>query len=92
MQKITTFLTFNDQAEEAVNLYTSVFPNSKIMSTTRYGASGPGPKGSVMSVTFQLAGRKALPRGKTRPVRLADGQVWGVMADRPICSRQVFGR
>ena len=58
MQKITTFLTYTDQAEEAVNLYTSVFPNSKIMSTTRYGASGPGPKGSVMSVTFQLAGQE----------------------------------
>jgi len=58
MQKITTFLTYNDQAEEAVNLYTSVFPNSKIMSTTRYGTSGPGPKGSVMSVTFQLAGQE----------------------------------
>lgn len=57
MQKITTFLTFNDQAEQAVNLYTSVFPNSKIVSVTRYGASGPGPKGSVMSITFQLAGQ-----------------------------------
>lgn len=57
MQKITTFLTYTDQAEEAVNLYTSVFPNSKIVSVTRYGASGPGPKGSVMSITFQLAGQ-----------------------------------
>ncbi|OLC29445.1 MAG: hypothetical protein AUH31_06930 [Armatimonadetes bacterium 13_1_40CM_64_14] len=57
MQKITTFLTFNDQAEQAANLYTSVFPNSKIGSVTRYGASGPGPKGSVMSVAFQLAGQ-----------------------------------
>ncbi len=57
MQKITTFLTFNDQAEQAVNLYTSIFPNSKIVNVTRYGASGPGPKGSVMSVSFQLAGQ-----------------------------------
>jgi predicted 3-demethylubiquinone-9 3-methyltransferase (glyoxalase superfamily) len=57
MQKITTFLTFDDQAEQAVNLYTSIFPNSKIVSMTRYGASGPGPKGSVMSVAFQLAGQ-----------------------------------
>lgn len=57
MQKITTFLTFNDQAEQAVNLYTAVFPNSKIVSMTRYGATGPGPKGSVMSMTFQLAGQ-----------------------------------
>ncbi len=57
MQKITTFLTFNDQAEEAAKLYTSLFKNSKIVSTTRYGEGGPGPKGSVMSVTFQLAGQ-----------------------------------
>lgn len=57
MQKITTFLTFNDQAEQAVNLYTSIFPNSKIVTVTRYGASGPGPKGSVMSIAFQLAGQ-----------------------------------
>jgi predicted 3-demethylubiquinone-9 3-methyltransferase (glyoxalase superfamily) len=57
MQKITTFLTFNDQAEEAAKLYTSLFKNSRIVSTTRYGEGGPGPKGSVMSVTFQLAGQ-----------------------------------
>jgi predicted 3-demethylubiquinone-9 3-methyltransferase (glyoxalase superfamily) len=57
MQKITTFLTFNDQAEKAVNLYTSIFKNSKIVSTTRYGDVGPGPKGSPMLVTFQLEGQ-----------------------------------
>jgi len=56
MQKITTFLTFQDRAEEAVNLYTSIFPNSKVVSTTRYGADGPGPKGSLMTASFQLAG------------------------------------
>jgi predicted 3-demethylubiquinone-9 3-methyltransferase (glyoxalase superfamily) len=58
MQKITTFLTFNDQAEEAINLYTSIFDNSKIVSTTRYGDAGPGPKGSLMSATFELAGQQ----------------------------------
>ena len=58
MQKITTFLTFNDQAEEAVNLYTSIFENSRIVSTTRYGEAGPGPEGSVMSATFELAGQQ----------------------------------
>jgi predicted 3-demethylubiquinone-9 3-methyltransferase (glyoxalase superfamily) len=57
MQKITTFLTYNDQAEEAVNLYTSVFKNSKIVSTSRYGDAGPGPKGSLMSAEFQLEGQ-----------------------------------
>jgi predicted 3-demethylubiquinone-9 3-methyltransferase (glyoxalase superfamily) len=58
MQKITTFLTFNDQAEEAVNLYTSIFENSRIVSTTRYREAGPGPEGSVMSATFELAGQQ----------------------------------
>jgi predicted 3-demethylubiquinone-9 3-methyltransferase (glyoxalase superfamily) len=58
MQKITTFLTFDHQAEEAVNLYTSIFPNSRIVSTTRYGDAGPGPKGSLMSATFELDGQE----------------------------------
>jgi predicted 3-demethylubiquinone-9 3-methyltransferase (glyoxalase superfamily) len=58
MQKITTFLTFNDQAEEAVTFYTSIFKNSKIVSTSRYGEAGPGPKGSLMTATFQLEGQE----------------------------------
>lgn len=57
-KKITTFLTFNDQAEEAMNLYTSIFDNSRIVSTSRYGEGGPGPKGSLMSGTFELAGEE----------------------------------
>jgi predicted 3-demethylubiquinone-9 3-methyltransferase (glyoxalase superfamily) len=58
MQKITPFLWFNDNAEEAAQLYTSLFKNSKITSTSRYGEGGPGPKGSVMSITFTLAGQE----------------------------------
>jgi predicted 3-demethylubiquinone-9 3-methyltransferase (glyoxalase superfamily) len=58
MPKITTFLTFDDQAEEAVNLYTSIFENSRIVSTTRYGEAGPGPEGSLMSATFELDGQE----------------------------------
>jgi predicted 3-demethylubiquinone-9 3-methyltransferase (glyoxalase superfamily) len=58
MQKITTFLTFNDQAEEAVNRYTSIFENSRILSSTRYGQGGPGPEGSLMSATFELEGQE----------------------------------
>ena len=58
MQKITTFLTFDDQAEEAVDYYTSVFPNSRILSTSRYGDAGPRPKGSFMSATFELEGQE----------------------------------
>jgi predicted 3-demethylubiquinone-9 3-methyltransferase (glyoxalase superfamily) len=57
-QKITTFLTFNDQAEEAVNFYTSVFEDSRIVSTARYGEGAPGPKGTLMSATFELAGQE----------------------------------
>lgn len=58
MQKITTFLTFDDQAEEAVKLYTSVFKNSKIRSISRYGDEGPGPAGQVMVVEFELEGQE----------------------------------
>lgn len=67
MSKITTFLTFNDQAEEAAKLYTSVFPNSRITNVSRYGEGGPGPKGSVMSINFELDGQEfyALNGGPT---------------------------
>jgi predicted 3-demethylubiquinone-9 3-methyltransferase (glyoxalase superfamily) len=58
MQKITPFLWFNDKAEEAMNFYTSIFKNSKIGKISRYGEAGPGPKGSVMSATFQLDGQE----------------------------------
>jgi predicted 3-demethylubiquinone-9 3-methyltransferase (glyoxalase superfamily) len=58
MQKITPFLWFDDTAEEAMNFYVSVFKNSKILSVTRYGEGGPGPKGTVMSVTCQLDGQE----------------------------------
>ncbi|MEW5851587.1 MAG: VOC family protein [Myxococcota bacterium] len=58
MQKITPFLWFNDNAEEAVNFYASIFKDSKVTSITRYGEAGPGPKGTVMSATFQLAGQE----------------------------------
>jgi predicted 3-demethylubiquinone-9 3-methyltransferase (glyoxalase superfamily) len=57
MPTITTFLTFNDQAEEAVEFYTSIFANSRVVSTTRYGDAGPGPKGSLMTAEFELEGR-----------------------------------
>jgi len=57
MQKITPFLWFNDQAEEAMNFYVSIFKNSKTVSVSRYGDAGPGPKGSVMVAKFQLDGQ-----------------------------------
>jgi len=58
MQKITPFLWFDGKAEEAVNYYASIFKNSRIVSVTRYGDAGPGPKGSVMAVTFQIEGQE----------------------------------
>jgi predicted 3-demethylubiquinone-9 3-methyltransferase (glyoxalase superfamily) len=57
MQKITPFLWFDKEAEEAANFYVSVFKNSKILSVGRYGDAGPGAKGTVMSVTFELEGQ-----------------------------------
>ena len=57
MQKITPFLWFDNQAEEAMNFYVSIFKNSKVLKVTRYGEAGPGPKGTVMSATFQLEGQ-----------------------------------
>ena len=57
MQKITTFLWFNNNAEEAMNFYVSVFKDAKITSIARYGDAGPGPKGSVMSGIFQIHGQ-----------------------------------
>lgn len=57
MQKIIPFLWFETQAEEAANFYISIFKNSKIISVTKYGEAGPGPKGSAMSVIFELEGQ-----------------------------------
>jgi predicted 3-demethylubiquinone-9 3-methyltransferase (glyoxalase superfamily) len=56
MQKISPFLWFDDQAEEAANFYVSIFKNSEIRSVSRYGVGGPRPAGSAMSVTFVLDG------------------------------------
>jgi len=57
-QKITPFLWFDNNAEEAMNFYVSVFNNSKIGTVTRYGDAGPGPKGSVLTAAFELEGQK----------------------------------
>ena len=58
MQKISPFLWYNDNAEEAVNFYISIFKNSKILAVARYGDSGPGPKGWVMTINFQIEGQE----------------------------------
>jgi predicted 3-demethylubiquinone-9 3-methyltransferase (glyoxalase superfamily) len=56
-QKITTFLMFEGKAEEAMNFYTSLFPDSSIVNITRYGKEGPGPEGSVVHAVFSLGGQ-----------------------------------
>jgi predicted 3-demethylubiquinone-9 3-methyltransferase (glyoxalase superfamily) len=58
IKSITPFLWFDSQAEEAASFYVSLFPNSKITHTSRYGDAGPGPKGSVMVVAFELDGQR----------------------------------
>jgi predicted 3-demethylubiquinone-9 3-methyltransferase (glyoxalase superfamily) len=70
MGKITPFLWYDSEAEEAATLYTSLFPNSTILSVNRYGAAGPGPEGSVMTVSFELDGQRfvALNGGPAHPL------------------------
>jgi predicted 3-demethylubiquinone-9 3-methyltransferase (glyoxalase superfamily) len=71
--KITTFLTYDGQAEEAMNLYTSVFPNSKITSTRYYGEAGPGEAGSLMTGTFELDGQEFMVLNGGSSFRFAQG-------------------
>jgi predicted 3-demethylubiquinone-9 3-methyltransferase (glyoxalase superfamily) len=58
VQKITTFLTFDDQAEQAVEHYTSIFPSSRILSKNYYGEAGPGQPGQLMTAQFELEGQE----------------------------------
>ena len=118
MSKPVPFLWFDNNAEEAMNFYVSIFPNSKVVSTTRYGAGGPGPEGTVMTAQFQLDGQDFVAlnggpmykfteavsfsvncetqaevdrfwdkltarRRAAGTVRLAQGQVRPLLADRP---------
>ncbi|MBL8117861.1 MAG: VOC family protein [Anaerolineae bacterium] len=58
MQKITPFLWFNDNAEDAINFYTSIFKNSRVINLSRYGEGAPVPSGTLMSGTFQIEGQE----------------------------------
>jgi len=58
MQKITPFLWFDNQAEEAMDFYTSIFKDSKVLNVSRYGEGGPGQPGTVMTANFQLNGQE----------------------------------
>lgn len=60
MQKVTPFLWFDNNLDEAVTLYTSIFPDSKLIETSRYGEAGPGTPGSIMSATFEIAGQRLI--------------------------------
>ena len=58
MNKITPFLWFDNQAEEAVQFYTSIFENAEVLSVNRYGEAGPGPAGSAMTLSFRIEGQE----------------------------------
>lgn len=73
MQKITTFLTFADRAEQAAKFYVSIFKPSKIVKTLRYGETGPGAKGSVMTVHFKLAGQEYVALNGGDHFKFTDG-------------------
>jgi predicted 3-demethylubiquinone-9 3-methyltransferase (glyoxalase superfamily) len=73
MNKITPFLTFNDQAEEAVNFYVSIFKNSKILGTNRYAEGGPMPGGTLMSASFVLDGREYMALNGGQQFTFTDG-------------------
>ena len=73
MPRITTFLAYDDQAEEAAKFYVSVFKNSRIRSVTRYGEAGPGPKGSVMTVAFELDGQEFVALNGGSHFKFTDG-------------------
>lgn len=73
MPRITTFITYADRAEEAARFYVSVFKDSRILSVTRYGAAGPGPSGSAMTVVFELDGREYVALNGGPHFKLTDG-------------------
>ncbi len=73
MPKITTFLTFNNQAEEAANFYVSIFKNSKLVSVNRYGEGAPAPAGSVMTASFVLEGQEFIALNGGPSFTFSDG-------------------
>jgi predicted 3-demethylubiquinone-9 3-methyltransferase (glyoxalase superfamily) len=81
MPKISPFLWFNNQAEEAANFYVSVFKNSKINHVSRYGEAGPGPKGSAMVVDFELDGQKVLALNGGPHFKLSEAFSFSVECD-----------
>jgi predicted 3-demethylubiquinone-9 3-methyltransferase (glyoxalase superfamily) len=83
MQKITTWLWFDTEAEDAAEFYTSTFPDSRITDVTRYGSAGPRPEGMVMTVSFELFGREfyALNGGANAKIDEGPGISFMVVCD-----------
>jgi predicted 3-demethylubiquinone-9 3-methyltransferase (glyoxalase superfamily) len=73
MQKVTPFLMFNNQTDEAVNFYVAVIPNSRIVSATRYGPGGPGPEGKIMSATCVVGGQEIMAYDGGPHFKFTDG-------------------
>lgn len=73
MKKITTFLTFNDQAEEAATFYTAIFKNSKVNRVSRFADADAAPKGRIMSVNFELDGQEFIALNGGPSFKFADG-------------------
>ena len=97
ISSVTPFLWFDRCAEEAVNFYVSLFPDSKITHVSRYGDAGPGPKGSVMMVVFELMGRRFMAMNGGPNFKLDEAfsmyvdcseqaeidQLWEALSDKP---------
>jgi predicted 3-demethylubiquinone-9 3-methyltransferase (glyoxalase superfamily) len=81
MQNLMTCLGFNDRAEEAVRFYTSVFPGSKILQITHWGDAGPGPKGAVLAISFELNGQRYLALNGGPPFTFTIGMSLVVRCD-----------
>ena len=84
MQKITTWLWFDTEAEEAAEFYTSIFPDARITEISRYGEAGPRPEGMVMTVGFELFGREfyALNEARTTGSRALPSPSWSTASRR----------
>lgn len=81
MPDLLTFLTYDDQAEEAARFYCSVFPDAEIGRITRFGAAGPGPKGAVQTIEFELAGREFVALNGGPQFQFSDGISISVQCD-----------
>jgi hypothetical protein len=93
MKKITPFLWFDGQAEEAMNFYTSIFKNSRILSVQRCGDAGPGPKGSVLTGTFELEGQQFMALPQRRPSLQTHARLFALRKLRnPSGSRRALGQ